>query len=69
MMLDYTAMTPGELHTALGMDGEKWTAAWFQHVAQNPDIATDEGAMLGWFCNAIMAGYDHASRTKGEDHV
>lgn len=57
---NYVAMTPGVLHSALGMDGQKWTDAWFQHVEENPQIATDHGAMLGWFCNAIMAGYDHA---------
>jgi hypothetical protein len=27
---------------------------------ENPSIPTDEGTMLGWFANAIMAGYDHA---------
>jgi len=25
-----------------------------------PEIASDEGAMIGWFANAIMAGYDNA---------
>lgn len=59
---NYVTMTPGELNAALGMDGKKWTDAWFQHVAHNPEIATDEATMFGWFCNAIMAGYDDANR-------
>ena len=26
------------------------------------NTASDEGTMIGWFANAIMAGYDHAKR-------
>ena len=26
------------------------------------NTASDEGTMLSWFANAIMAGYDHAKR-------
>ena len=26
------------------------------------NTASDEGTMLAWFANAIMAGYDHAKR-------
>lgn len=44
------------------MDARDWTAGWLKCVAANPSIATDEGAMLGWFANAIMAGFDTARR-------
>lgn len=29
--------------------------------------AMDEGLMLGWFANAIMAGYDHARKESLDD--
>jgi hypothetical protein len=42
------------------IDAKVWVAEWMKHIADNPETATDEGAMLGWFSNAIMAGYDTA---------
>jgi hypothetical protein len=42
----------------MGMDGAKWTAAFMK---LHSDKLPDEGNMLGWFCNAIMAGYDTAA--------
>lgn len=45
-----------------GMDARDWARSWMEHIARNPSIATDEGCMIGWFANAIMAGFDEAAR-------
>lgn len=42
------------------MDAKIWTKKWLETVKQKPEIALDEGVMLGWFANAIMAGWDAA---------
>jgi hypothetical protein len=42
------------------VDAQVWAQKWLEHIAEKPSIATDEGTMLGWFANAIMAGYDQA---------
>lgn len=52
---DYRKMDAGEFSTALGMDGKKWADAFCQY-----NNCADHAMMLGWFCNAIMAGYDTA---------
>lgn len=58
---DYTAMNAGEMLSALGVDAQKWAAAFMQHVAKhNGDF--DEATMLGWFANAMMAMHDHQAR-------
>lgn len=44
-------------HTA---DARVWATHWLVAIKNNPEIATDEGTMIGWFSNAIMAGYDTA---------
>jgi hypothetical protein len=38
-------------------DARVW-AQKFMEINAQKNIAADEGAMLGWFANAIMAGYD-----------
>ena len=38
-----------------------WASEFIKLVKKNPKIAIDEGTMLGWFANAIMAGYDKAN--------
>ena len=43
-----------------GMDGQKWARAFLAMDFSPDDI--DEGLMIGWFANAIMAGYDEAQR-------
>lgn len=43
-------------------DARVWTQEWLRIIKENPSIPADEGAMLGWFANAIMSGYDHAKR-------
>ena len=40
------------------LDGKIWTHEFVKIVKKNPNIATDEGTMIGWFANAIMTGYD-----------
>jgi len=61
---------PGSLALAQGvaeqkwphcMDAQAWVAEWMKVIAERPEIATDEGTMLGWFANAIMAGFDTAN--------
>jgi hypothetical protein len=48
-------MPPGVFLSALGTDARNWAAAFTQ---LNGDKPIDEGLMLAWFANAIMAGYD-----------
>lgn len=45
-------------HTA---DARAWVVEWMTATKDRPDIASDEDTMLGWFANAIMAGYDNAA--------
>ena len=40
------------------MDAREWANRWLKAVEEKPSIATDEATMIGWFANAIMAGYD-----------
>jgi len=42
------------------VDARIWAKEWMK-MQNKQDIASDEGAMIGWFANAIMAGYDTAS--------
>jgi len=53
---------PPCLKPPTGMDAVVWARSWLEHVRLNPSIATDEGTMVAWFANAIMAGYDEAAR-------
>lgn len=41
----------------LGIDGKLWAEAFCK---LHPTV--DVSDALGWFCNAIMAGYDEGSR-------
>lgn len=45
-------------------DAQVWTREWLKTVAEKPQIAVDEGTMIGWFANAIMAGYDMGRATE-----
>jgi len=52
-------------------DAKVWAEAFVLTVKHNPKIASDEETMIGWFANAIMAGYDlgvkHAeNKTQGD---
>jgi len=44
------------------MDAVVWAKEFVETATRIPSIATDEGTMIGWFANAIMAGYDEAQR-------
>jgi hypothetical protein len=50
----------GDFLARLGHDGEKWAA---EFVKQYPTVPEDEA--LGWFCNAIMAGWDASAARFG----
>jgi len=43
-------------------DAKVWAECFVESVKHNPDIAFDEGTMLGWFANAIMNGYHQGLR-------
>lgn len=47
---------------ASNTDAQYWADEFIKILNENPGIAHDEGAMIGWFANAIMAGYDEARR-------
>lgn len=60
---------PGMLGIARGVanqtfphtvDAQVWVKKWMKTIAEHPTIPQDEGTMLAWFANAIMAGYDTA---------
>jgi hypothetical protein len=60
---------PGMLAVAYGtirqqwphtVDAKVWAEKWSEALAVNPNLPTDNDAMIGWFANAIMAGYDTA---------
>ncbi len=62
---------PGMLAVAKGvaeqrwphtMDAKVWAEEFIKALRGHPvgGICVDEGAMIGWFANAIMAGYDTA---------
>ena len=42
------------------MDAQVWVQKWMETIKEHPNIPTDEGTMVGWFANAIMAGWDAA---------
>lgn len=50
---DYTAMSPGEMLSAVGDDASKWAAAFCQTAKKLGHGNIDEGWMIGWFANAI----------------
>jgi hypothetical protein len=43
-------------------DATIWVQEWLKTIKEHPGIPTDEDAMLGWFANAIMAGWDESKR-------
>jgi hypothetical protein len=51
-----------EINLTQTFDARIWAKEWMRITSKNPNIATDEGTMLGWFSNALMAGYDRADR-------
>ena len=53
----------GKLLERLGMDGAKWAAEFRATALRLGCSDMDEGWLIGWFCNAIMAGYDRRENT------
>ena len=47
------------------IDAKVWAEEFIKTIKKKPKIAKDEGAMIGWFANAIMAGYDKGQGKKG----
>lgn len=43
-------------------DAKLWVDEWIETITKNPSIPTDKEAMLGWFANALMAGYNRAKK-------
>lgn len=71
--MDNNDELPGMLALAQGvaeqrwprtMDAQVWADEWLKTIAERPEIATDRDTMIGWFSNAIMAGYDTANLMK-----
>jgi hypothetical protein len=46
------------------MDAQVWVEKWRE--LKGAERATDDGAMIGWFANAIMAGFDTANMRGAE---
>ncbi len=44
------------------INATRWVNEWFKTIKKHPDIPHDEDTMLGWFANAIMAGYDEVDK-------
>ena len=51
----------GELTIPKGMDAREWAQSLMAH-SKRYGFEIDEETMLGWFANAIMAGYDEGRR-------
>ena len=49
-------------HLNCEFDCRVWVKEWMETLRLHPNLPWDEGAMIGWFANAIMAGFDEASR-------
>jgi len=56
---DYVAMKDHELSEACGIDAKKWAEAFCQYAKMLYNVELDEGWVLGWFANPMMAMHDH----------
>lgn len=54
-MTNYNTMSAPEFLDAVGIDAQKWSEAFMQITKGS----VDEGDMIGWFSNAMMAMHDH----------
>lgn len=50
-------MSSGELLSWMGTDAARWAEAFAMH-AKIVDDPSDQGWLIGWFANAVMAGHD-----------
>ena len=48
--------------TPLTADARVWARDWADTIIKSPTVPFNEGAMITWFANAIMAGYDLKAR-------
>ena len=46
-------------------DAKVWADEWIKTITEHPQIPIDHECMIGWFANAIMAGYDTAMIHRG----
>lgn len=58
-------MTDTDHLKEVGMNGVKWAAWFMDRFGSRRDEITEE-LMIGWFANAIMAGYDEGQRSRVE---
>jgi len=69
----FSPMTPAGIDAALqSFDAMRWAQAFVQLHEANPSIASDAGTMVAWFANALMRGFDEATRRarkSGEVHA
>jgi hypothetical protein len=56
--IDYLAMKDHELHDACGVDAKLWADAFCQYAKKLYGVDLDNGWMIGWFANPIMAMHD-----------
>ena len=50
-------------------DASLWVMHWLETITEHPNIPTDAGCMIGWFANAIMAGYDAGQKNERERNI
>jgi hypothetical protein len=53
-----------EVNLSCEFDAAIWVKEWMRVIKEHPQIPTDANTMIGWFANAIMAGYDRAKNEK-----
>lgn len=58
---DYTKMEGHELYEVCGVDAQKWAAAFRQTAIKLGYSDMDEGWLIGWFANPIMAMHDRTT--------
>ncbi len=59
-----------EANLISSFDARDWAKEFVAIAKENPSIALDEGAMIGWFANALMCGYDtHARKLELESKI
>lgn len=46
------------------IDASVWADEWLRVIAMHPEIPTDRDAMIGWFSNALVVGYDEGWRAR-----
>jgi len=54
-------------HLNMEFDARVWADEWMDLIELHPNAPWDYGFMIGWFANAIMAGFDEACRRKNKE--